>query len=108
MTNSAPAKTARFATTAIAALMAATMGATTFIADANAGRRERLFLGGVAAGVIATTIIASEARQRREAREHRSSRWERHVRRCYNAYDSYDEDSDTYIDYNGNERRCRK
>ena len=108
MRTSAPARTARFATTAIAALMAATMGATTFVTDANAGRRERAIIGGVAAGIIGTAIIAGEVRRQREEREYSSSRWERHVDRCYAAYAFYDEASDTYIDRRGNERRCRK
>ena len=95
----------RISSTAISAVLAVTIGATTFASNANAGKKERLFFGGVAAGIIGTAIIANEARHRRESRR---SRWERHVDRCYAAYRSYDEESDTYIDLNGNERRCRK
>lgn len=105
MTTTVSMKSARFASTAVATLLAVTMGATTFVSNADAGKRERLFFGGVAAGIVGTAIIANEARHRRESRR---SRWQRHVDRCYAAYRSYDEETDTYIDYNGNERRCRK
>ena len=98
----------RFATPTIAAFMALTIVGTTFSTDANAGRRDRLFLGGLAAGIVGTAIIANEVRRNREERYDRSSRWERHVARCYRAYRSYDEESDTYIGYDGIERRCRK
>lgn len=46
-------------------------------------------------------------RERRVRHQPRLSRWERHVRRCYNNYRSYDERSDTFIGYDGRERRCR-
>ena len=101
----------RIVTTAISAALAVTVVATTLIPDANAGRRERLFFGGVAAGIVGTAIIANEVRRNREDREDdydRESRWERHVRLCEDAYQSYDENTDTYITFSGNERRCRK
>jgi len=37
---------------------------------------------------------------------HRGS-WERHVERCYARYVSYDHRTDTYVGYDGYERRCR-
>ena len=98
----------KIAGTAVATLLAVTVISTSFITDANAGRRERLFLGGVAAGIVGTAIVAGEVRRSRERRHYRASRWERHVARCYRAYRSYDESTDTYIDYDGFERRCRK
>jgi len=90
---------------------------------AYAGKRERLIGAGIVAGVVGTAIIGREVRKSRKrayrrgyedaqydrrVRRSRESRWERHVRRCYAAYRSYDERSDTYISYNGRERRCRK
>jgi len=38
--------------------------------------------------------------------DHRGS-WERHVDRCYARYVSYDHRTDTYVGYDGYERRCR-
>jgi len=38
--------------------------------------------------------------------DHRGS-WERHVDRCYARYNSYDHRTDTYVGYDGYERRCR-
>ncbi len=33
--------------------------------------------------------------------------WEAHVERCYARYRSYDHRTDTYVGYDGYERRCR-
>ena len=102
-----------------AAVVAATIIISGMANTAQAGKRERLIGAGIVAGVVGTAIIARESRRSRERayrrgyndaryERRRESRWERHVRRCYAAYRSYDERSDTYIGYDGRERRCRK
>ena len=98
----------RFATVSIATLVAGTMMALSFSTQAEAGRRHGSFWGGVILGAAGTAIVASEVRRSRERDHYEEDRWERHVNRCYRAYRSYDEESDTYIDLHGNERRCRK
>ncbi len=107
MTTTTVNSKTRFAAKAIAAAFAITIAVTAIVPEAQAGRKGR-FLGGVAVGVLGTAIVANEIRRNREARHYRESRWERHVRRCYRAYRSYDERSDTFIDFRGRERRCRK
>jgi len=110
MLNTSPATSVqrRMITTSIATLVAGTLIAMSISTHAEAGSRERLFWGGLAVGVVSTAIIANEVRRSRERDYYEEDRWERHVNRCYRAYRSYDEDSDTYIDLRGNERRCRK
>lgn len=39
--------------------------------------------------------------------DYRRGSWERHVGRCYARYRSYDHRTDTYLGYDGYERRCR-
>ena len=41
-------------------------------------------------------------------RRRRGGSWARHVERCYASYRSYNERSDTYVNYDGETRRCRK
>lgn len=96
----------KITSTAIVALLALAIGGTSMTTEAHAGKRAGWIAGGVAAGIVTGAIIARERRRHREVR--RYSSWERHVDRCYRAYRSYDEETDTYIDYNGFERRCRK
>ena len=65
---------------------------------------------GVALGIIGAAVIANESKKRRRHYDsgYSSSAWERHVARCYRAYRSYNERTDTFIGYDGIERRCRK
>jgi len=100
-------KKSKIATAMIVSALALTMVGTTFTTEAEAGRKGRYFAGGVAAGIIGSAIIAGSHRRYHDGYS-RSSRWERHVRRCYRAYRSYDERTDTFIGYDGIERRCRK
>lgn len=107
MTTATRPSLTKFVSTAIAIMVGTSVLAGTMITDAQAGKRERWIAGGIAAGIVGTAIVAGAARRHREE-EYANSRWERHVDRCYRAYRSYDEETDTYIDFNGNERRCRK
>jgi len=68
--------------TTIAAALASAVLATTFVPTAEAGRKERLFLGGLAAGIIGTAIIANEHRKRRN-RHHHSNHYDRYDADCY-------------------------
>jgi hypothetical protein len=106
----------KFGTTLVASVLAITIAGTAFSTEAEAGKRHR---GAIAAGVIGAIVggaIVADS-HRRHHRSHdeyeydaprRSSSWERHVARCYRAYRSYDERTDTYVGYDGVERRCRK
>ena len=96
----------RFAKMTLATTLAITVLATALVPDANAGRKERLFFGGVAAGIVGSAIIHG-AHRRHHRRDYHETSWERHVRRCYARYRSYDETTDTYINNHGYERRCR-
>lgn len=60
-----------------------------------------------AAGIIGLAVgaIAAGAASESNRSSYRSSN--RHVERCMDTYRSYDPDTDTYIDRNGRERRCR-
>ena len=95
-------------TITLAALLTAATLSTALNTEAHAGSRERAFIGGLAAGIVGTAIIANENRRYRERTYYRESRWDRHVRRCYARYASYSERTDTWIDRRGRERRCRK
>ena len=88
----------------IAAVLALSVSATAMTTQAHAGKNAKWIALGVGAGIVGTAIIASRHRDRDYDR---ASRWERHVDRCIRRYRSYDEDSDTYIDNYGRERRCR-
>lgn len=110
-------KKSKFGTALVASMLALTIAGTTFSTEAEAGKRK--YRGAVAAGVIGAIVggaIIADSR-RRHYRDYdedeydaprRSSSWERHVARCYRAYRSYNEGSDTYVGYDGIERRCRK
>ena len=128
----------RMTTTFISAMMALTFIAASAATPAQAGSKERRIVAGILLGAIGGAIIANEINrskkkkqrhynhrhnpshvynediyvdrrhQRRVRHNPRISEWERHVRRCQRAYRSYDERSDTYIGYDGRERRCRK
>ncbi len=82
-------------------------------ADAKSKYRKRA-AAGVIGAIIGGAIVADSVRHRdREFEEDydeepRQSGWERHVARCYASYRSYNERSDTYVGYDGIERRCRK
>ena len=113
----------------IAGLTALTIALTSVVTPAQAGKREKRIAAGILFGVIGGAVIANEIHRKRrhhhgnvygheyehdQIRVHRRkyhrprlSGWERHVRRCYRKYRSYDEYSDTYIGYDGIERRCR-
>ena len=97
----------KFFTAAIATVLAATIAGSAMTSDAHAGKRERWIALGVGAGILGTAIIANERRKARERRHYGRSAWQRHVDRCYRRYRSYDETTDTYIGYDGYERRCR-
>ncbi len=105
--SASTSKTSKLINFGATALVAATLLATSFSTDAYAGKRERWIAGGVAAGIVTGAIIAN-SRNRDYDDDREVSRWERHVDRCYRAYRSYDEETDTYIDRRGRERRCRK
>ena len=70
-----------FKTTLCAALASAVL-ATTFVPSAEAGRKDRLFWGGVAAGIVGTAIIANERRKHRERRRH-ARHYDRYDSECY-------------------------
>lgn len=67
--------------TTVAAALASAVLATTFVPTAEAGRKERLFFGGLAAGIVGTAIIANEHRKRRERR--RARHYDRYDGDCY-------------------------
>ena len=107
-------KKSKLGTVLVASMLAFTIAGTAFSTDAEARKRHR---GAIAAGVIGAIVggaIVADSRRRhyRDYDEydapHRSSSWERHVARCYRAYRSYDESTDTFVGYDGIERRCRK
>ena len=66
--------------TTIAAALATAVLATTFVPTAEAGRKERLLLGGFAAAIVGTAIIANE---RKRNRRHHSSRHDAYDGDCY-------------------------
>ncbi|MEL6947214.1 MAG: hypothetical protein AAFO73_06210 [Pseudomonadota bacterium] len=74
------AKSKTFKTT-VAAVLASAVLATSFATSAHAGKKDRLFWGGVAAGVIGTAIIANERRKARERR--RAHRYHYSYSDCY-------------------------
>jgi hypothetical protein len=88
----------------------------TVLAGAMAGTVEqsaakKLSKGEIAAiagvgGLVLGLGIANAGRGPDYYGDHRSS-WERHVDRCYARYNSYDHRTDTYIGYDGYERRCK-
>ena len=91
-------------------------------------RRNRAIAGGIGLGLLGAAIIGSQSRnrqrdyddddhvdeveyerpRRRSNRSRRGGSWARHVQRCYDAYRSYNERTDTYVNYDGETRRCRK
>ena len=119
----------------VGALVAFTIAAASVTAPAYAGKKERRTAAGLIIGAIGGAIIANEISRNREKRRYRRtyersyvydeprydrrvyeprvyarprlSRWERHVIRCSKRYRSYDERSDTFIGFDGYERRCR-
>lgn len=110
LTTSKPAKVL------IASMLALTVLGTglSTSADAKSKYRKRA-AAGVIGALIGGAIIADSVRRRDrdydddyDEAPRRSSSWERHVARCYRAYRSYNEGSDTFIGYDGVERRCRK
>jgi isopentenyl diphosphate isomerase/L-lactate dehydrogenase-like FMN-dependent dehydrogenase len=88
----------------------------TFIAGSMAGTVEQSAAGKLTNGEIAAIAgvgglvlglgLANANRGPDYYGYHRSS-WERHVERCYARYVSYDHRTDTYVGYDGYERRCR-
>ena len=56
----------KFIKSAVAAAVVSATLAASFSTQAHAGRNERLFFGGLAAGIVGTAIIAHERRKYRE------------------------------------------
>ncbi|MEL6503140.1 MAG: BA14K family protein [Pseudomonadota bacterium] len=123
MTTALQAKTRKTFTTFAASFLALSIIGVSLAPDAHAGKRERHIAAGVIGGLVGAAIVGSavrarsydepvyvERRPRRVRRAYRPaySSWEGHVRRCYAAYRSYNERTDTFIGYDGIERRCRK
>lgn len=91
-------------------LIAATLafGAIGASSQANAGglsKKEAAILAG-AGGFFLGAIIGSHHRHGHHRVIYVNS-WEAHVARCLNRYRSYDPHTDTYMGYDGYERRCR-
>jgi hypothetical protein len=92
-----------------AAVLAGTFAASTSTASASGlSRREAVILAGTG-GFILGAIAGHSGHHH----HHHHSRivyidsWDSHVARCLARYRSYDPRSDTYLGYDGYERRCR-
>lgn len=107
--------TSKAAKILIASMLALTVLGTGFSSNADAKSKYRKrAAAGVIGAIIGGAIIAGSQRDRGYDDDDdyddapRQSGWERHVARCYASYRSYNERSDTYVGYDGIERRCRK
>jgi BA14K-like protein len=88
-----------------AAVLATGFGSVNQASAAGLSREEAAILAG-AGGFVLGAIVGSHG-HRRHSRVVYVDSWDAHVSRCLARYRSYDPHSDTYIGYDGYERRCR-
>jgi hypothetical protein len=91
-----------------AAVLATGFGSINQASAAGLSREEAAILAGAGGFVIGTLVgAASERHSHRRRVIYVEDSWDAHVSRCFSRYRSYDPSSDTYIGYDGYERRCR-
>ena len=95
----------KISTAILAASVLATGIGATSQAQAGLSRKEAAILAGTG-GFILGAIVGSHGHRRHHRVVYVDS-WDAHVARCLARYRSYDPHSDTYIGYDGYERRCR-
>lgn len=119
MTTTMQNKSRKTFTAFAASFLALSIIGVSLAPDAHAGKRERNIAAGVLGGLVGAAIVGSAVRarsydepiyveRRAPRRVYRARRGLSHVERCYRAYRSYDEVTDTFVGYDGIERRCRK
>lgn len=91
-----------------AAVLATGFGSVNQASAAGLSREEAAILAG-AGGFVLGAIVGSHGHHghRRHGQVIYVNSWDAHVARCLARYRSYDPHSDTYINRNGYERRCR-
>jgi BA14K-like protein len=91
-----------------ATILAGTFAASTSTASASGlSRREAVILAGTGGFILGAIAGHSGRHHRHHSRVVYVDSWDSHVARCLARYRSYDPRSDTYIGYDGYERRCR-
>jgi BA14K-like protein len=91
-----------------AAVLATGFGSVNQASASGLTKQEAAILAGAGGFVIGTLVGAASEHHAHHSRViYVEDSWDAHVSRCFARYSSYDPESDTYLRYDGSERRCR-
>lgn len=97
----------KFAVATLATAVLFTSLATQTPANAASLTKQEAALLAGAGGFVLGALIANSHNRRAVRVIHVEDSWDAHVSRCLARYNSYDPSTDTFVGYDGYERRCR-